>query len=87
MRVVGMASTVPLENNPAAAANRRISILVLNKESEAAIIHENQRPQPTKEIGEQNSEQVESPLTPSLVPTAVLPTDHSKVILAQSKDK
>ncbi|MFW0014558.1 MAG: OmpA family protein [Arsenophonus endosymbiont of Dermacentor nuttalli] len=42
MRVVGMASTVPLEVNPAAAVNRRISILVLNKESESAIIHKNQ---------------------------------------------
>ncbi|HGJ5882697.1 flagellar motor protein MotB [Arsenophonus sp.] len=56
IRVVGMASTVPLENNPAAAANRRISILVLNKEREAAIIHENQRPQLTKESREKSSQ-------------------------------
>lgn len=56
IRVVGMASTVPLETNPAAAANRRISILVLNKEREAAIIHENQRPQLTKESREKSSQ-------------------------------
>ncbi|WP_119710919.1 OmpA family protein [Arsenophonus endosymbiont of Aleurodicus floccissimus] len=56
IRVIGMASTVPLETNPAAAANRRISILVLNKEREAAIIHENQRPQLTKESREKGSQ-------------------------------
>lgn len=42
MRVVGMAATMRLVNRgPDEAINRRISLLVLNKQAEAAILHEN----------------------------------------------
>ncbi|HGJ5875284.1 MAG TPA: hypothetical protein ACHBX0_01235 [Arsenophonus sp.] len=78
---------VPLEVNPAAVANRQISILVLNKESESAIIHENQRSQPTKEFSEKSSE-VNHPLQPALAPTTVvLPINNSEMLLPRSADK
>ncbi|GDX04326.1 flagellar motor protein MotB [Buttiauxella sp. WJP83] len=42
LRVVGMASTMRLTNRgPDDAINRRISLLVLNKQAEEAIVHEN----------------------------------------------
>jgi len=42
LRVVGMASTMRLTNRgPGDAINRRISLLVLNKQAEEAIVHEN----------------------------------------------
>ncbi len=42
LRVVGMASTMRLTNRgPEDAINRRISLLVLNKQAEEAIVHEN----------------------------------------------
>lgn len=47
LRVVGMASTVHLvKEDGFAAANRRISILVLTKQAEQRIIHENERVSP-----------------------------------------
>lgn len=42
LRVVGMSSTMRLTNRgPGDAINRRISLLVLNKQAEDAIVHEN----------------------------------------------
>ncbi|MCS3601469.1 chemotaxis protein MotB [Buttiauxella sp. BIGb0471] len=42
LRVVGMSSTMRLSNRgPGDAINRRISLLVLNKQAEEAIVHEN----------------------------------------------
>ncbi|SUW63363.1 Chemotaxis protein MotB [Buttiauxella agrestis] len=42
LRVVGMSSTMRLTNRgPGDAINRRISLLVLNKQAEEAIVHEN----------------------------------------------
>ena len=45
LRIVGLASTVPLDReDPFNAINRRISILVLNREAEQAITGEDQAP-------------------------------------------
>lgn len=42
LRVVGMAATMRLsDRGPDDAVNRRISLLVLNKQAEQAILHEN----------------------------------------------
>jgi chemotaxis protein MotB len=41
MRVVGLASTVPFDkNDPLSSINRRISIVVLNRKTETAILQE-----------------------------------------------
>ena len=44
LRVMGLASSIPLDkSDPFSAANRRISILVLNEKAEQAILHEGEQ--------------------------------------------
>ena len=46
LRVVGLASTVPFDrNDPLNSSNRRISIIVMNKKTEDAILQEDSSPQ------------------------------------------
>lgn len=46
LRVVGMAATMRLSNRkPNNAVNRRISLLVLNKQAKQAILHKNAKSQ------------------------------------------
>lgn len=51
VRVIGLSSSVPLnKNDPFDPINRRISIIVMNKQTEEAIITEDSKATPIKEI-------------------------------------
>ncbi|ECG1390202.1 flagellar motor protein MotB, partial [Salmonella enterica subsp. houtenae str. CFSAN000557] len=66
LRVVGMAATMRLsDRGPDDAINRRISLLVLNKQAEQAILHEN---------AESQNEPVSVLQQPAAVPPASVPT-------------
>lgn len=73
-RVVGLSSAVPFDKtNPANSINRRISIIVLNKETEDSILHdEGKLDQTTAEA--QSSPDVATPVvaTPSVVATPIV---------------
>ncbi|HEB0854472.1 TPA: flagellar motor protein MotB, partial [Citrobacter freundii] len=66
LRVVGMAATMRLsDRGPEDAINRRISLLVLNKQAEEAILHEN---------AESQNEPVSVLQQPAAMPSASVPT-------------
>lgn len=66
LRVVGMAATMRLsDRGPEDAINRRISLLVLNKQAEEAILHEN---------AESQNEPVSVLQQPAELPPASVPT-------------
>lgn len=66
LRVVGMAATMRLsDRGPEDAINRRISLLVLNKQAEEAILHEN---------AESQNEPVSVLQQPVVMPPASVPT-------------
>lgn len=66
LRVVGMAATMRLsDRGPEDAINRRISLLVLNKQAEEAILHEN---------AESQNEPVSVLQPPAVVPPVSVPT-------------
>ncbi|EOE9286954.1 flagellar motor protein MotB, partial [Salmonella enterica subsp. enterica serovar Reading] len=66
LRVVGMAATMRLsDRGPDDAINRRISLLVLNKQAEQAILHEN---------AESQNEPVSVLQQPAAAPPASVPT-------------
>lgn len=66
LRVVGMAATMRLsDRGPEDAINRRISLLVLNKQAEEAILHEN---------AESQNEPVSVLQQPVAMPPASVPT-------------
>ncbi|HBI10093.1 MAG TPA: motility protein MotB, partial [Franconibacter pulveris] len=72
LRVVGMAATMRLANRgPDEALNRRISILVLNKQAEDAIVHEN---------AESENEPLSVLQQPGAVPPASNPTPSQPVM-------
>ena len=66
LRVVGMAATMRLsDRGPDDAVNRRISLLVLNKQAEQAILHEN---------AESQNEPVSALEKPEVAPQVSVPT-------------
>lgn len=66
LRVVGMAATMRLsDRGPDDAVNRRISLLVLNKQAEQAILHEN---------AESQNEPVSATEKPEVAPQVSVPT-------------
>ncbi len=66
LRVVGMAATMRLsDRGPDDAVNRRISLLVLNKQAEQAILHEN---------AESQNEPVSALEKPEVAPQVCVPT-------------
>jgi chemotaxis protein MotB len=66
LRVVGMAATMRLSDKGADdAINRRISLLVLNRQAEQAILHEN---------AESQNEPVSLLKQPEALPQATVPT-------------
>ncbi len=66
LRVVGMAATMRMtDRGPDDAINRRISLLVLNKQAEQAILHEN---------AESQNESLDDLKQPGPVPSAAVPT-------------
>lgn len=77
LRVVGMAATMRLaDRGPNEAINRRISLLVLNKQTEEAILHENAESesapisaitQPEPAVG---AAPASTPAAPATVPTS-----------------
>ncbi len=74
LRVVGMAATMRLVNRgPDEAINRRISLLVLNKQAEAAILHENAESQsaPISAITQPEPAAPAAPAPASASPVAV----------------
>lgn len=73
LRVVGMAATMRLaERGPDEALNRRISLLVLNKQAEEAILHENAESQnaPVSAITQPETAGAAAPASPAAVPTS-----------------
>lgn len=71
LRVVGMAATMRLsDRGPDDAVNRRISLLVLNKQAEQAILHENAESQnePVSARKPEVAPQVSVPTMPSAEP-------------------
>ena len=67
LRVVGLASTVPFDrNDPLNPANRRITIVVLNKQTEEAILQENSQ----MEVTVSHSDEIATPTIPNAPDTA-----------------
>ncbi|MGY5956598.1 flagellar motor protein MotB [Kosakonia sp. BK9b] len=73
LRVVGMAATMRLaDRGPDEAINRRISLLVLNKQAEEAILHENAESQnaPVSAISQPEAAGANAPASPVAVSTS-----------------
>ena len=65
LRVVGLASTLPFDrNDPLNPANRRITIVVLNKQTENAILQEESEEVPAIGAAEISGGKITSPAAP-----------------------
>ena len=74
LRVVGLASTVLFDkNDPLSSINRRISIIVLNKRTEEALLREDDK-EKSLEVGSEGLDA--GSLTPSAVIPGVKPGGH-----------
>lgn len=81
LRVVGMAATMRLaERGANEAINRRISLLVLNKQAEAAILHENAESQnvPISVITQPEAEAAPAPASEPAAAVTTSPQPESR---------